>query len=108
MRADIESLKNIFNQMRNDGIDISRLNTWSFFFFDRSETNILLLKERLKNENRSIQIDQLNDGYWRLLITKERAYSVDQLHTQNLEYNKLVELLGVELYDGWNIEPSSH
>ena len=49
----------------------------------------------------------MNDGYWRLSLTRKTIYTLEQLHLQNTKFNKLSIEKGIEIYDGWDIEPTT-
>ena len=106
MKANLKNLKGVFNQMKRDGVDIYTALRWNFFFFDLSIDKIENLYKWFEtNENHMLEIYQIEDDkYWCLKTSIFRVYSAEELHKQNKDFNKLVVQLGIELYDGWDVD----
>jgi hypothetical protein len=105
MNSNLENLKSIFNQMEKDGFDILKPLKWGFFFFDDEKEKLLNVFEELKDYNYTNEsLEQIEDGKWRLYVTKIEILEMDKLYRRNVAFNELAEYCEIDLYDGWDVE----
>lgn len=105
MQVDLGRLERIFEKMLADGFNISDPLKWGFFFFDNDSNKLRRVFEELKDKN-YIQEDlnEMDDGKWRLYVSKVDILTPEKLHKRNIAFNELAEYCDVELYDGWDVE----
>jgi hypothetical protein len=52
-----------------------------------------------------IDLYQTDDAIgWMLWVSKIENHTPNSLQQRNIEFNKLVDLYGVDFYDGWDVE----
>ena len=105
MQVNIEKLKIIFKKMSKDGFNMEEPLKWGFFFFDGDINKLRKVFNELSGHNyQQEDLNQMDDGKWRLYVSKIDILSYEKLHKRNIAFNQLAEHHNIELYDGWDVE----
>ncbi len=105
METDLSQLKDLFENMRNDGFDIGNPLKWGFFFVDQDKNKLLQVFEELKDHNYKLEsLQQIEGNEWTLNVTKVDTLTPEKLHKRNIAFNELADYCSVFLYDGWDVE----
>lgn len=105
MESNLERLKSIFEQMSNEGFNIARPQKWGFYFFDKDKKKLLDVFEELRDFGYHQEVlNRMDDGEWRLFVSKIDTMTPEKLHKRNIAFNQLAEACEVSLYDGWDVE----
>ncbi|NQY07286.1 MAG: ribonuclease E inhibitor RraB [Flavobacteriaceae bacterium] len=105
MEAIKENLITIFQQMKNDGVNLNEDKQWNFFFIDSKHKNIEKMEKWFQErESFFTEVYQLEDDYWCLKASIVKLFNAESLHAENIFYNKLIKSFNVELYDGWDVD----
>jgi hypothetical protein len=105
MQSDLGRLETVFKQMAADGLDLDAPLKWGFYFFDGDRNKLLALFEELKDHGyKQEDVSEMEDGEWRLFVSKVEVLTPEKLHKRNVAFNTLAEHCEVALYDGWDVE----
>ncbi len=104
MLPNLEKIEIAFRNMSKEGFDLNSKLKWGFFFFDSSKTKLENVFNELKDSGYSEEFSKLEDGKWRLYVTKMDILTPEKLHKRNIAFNELASYCEVELYDGWDVE----
>lgn len=105
MNSDVNRLREIFHRMQSDGFDVNKPLRWGYYFIDKSKDNLISVYEELKVQNyQLIDLSELEDSEWRLVVAKTDILTPEKLHEINLTFNILADHYGVDTYDGWDVE----
>lgn len=105
MRANIDSVKDIFSKMESNGFDTNQLLRWGFFFIASNKRNLESLFKELENHNyKVLYLKKTDTNEWTLKVYKDDILNYEKLHKRNLAFNDLADYCNVELYDGWDVE----
>ena len=109
MNSSIERLEIMFEKMLQDGFDTVKPLKWGFYFFDSNRDKLYKVYEELKDKEYKLEnIIQMDDGLWRLFVSKVDTLTPEKLHKRNVAFNELAEYCSVSLYDGWDVEKLSN
>ena len=105
MQSDLNQLKVIFKKMFDDDFNISKPLKWGFFFFDNDRAKLFRIFDELKEQGYKQEgLNQMDDGEWRLYVSKIDTLTPEKLHKRNIAFNELAQYCDVMLYDGWHVE----
>ena len=101
MESNLESIKNIFSKMQEDGWNISKELKWGFFFVSHKEDRLKQIYEELKDREYLLEsIYQADDEKWVLQASKTEILAPEKLHRRNISFNELAEHYD-SIYDRW-------
>lgn len=104
MQTNLDSLKQVFEKMENDGLDTSQPLKWGYFFFNKAKDNLIeAFKEIEEREYTLENIFQNEDNDWVMEISKIEVHDPESLNNRNEAMNRLAEHFEIELYDGWDV-----
>lgn len=105
MDADIDRLTRMFEKIATGSFDITRQLKRGFFFVDSSREKLLEVFDELKDYGYSVEeLREGDDEKWVLQVSKIQALDVARLHRRNIAFNELAAYVGVETYDGWDVQ----
>ncbi|NRA40299.1 MAG: ribonuclease E inhibitor RraB [Planctomycetes bacterium] len=106
MICNIENLLTAFEGMISNGWDVESEMKWGYCFYDKNEENLKNAYEVIKDRDYALDslVQDEEDEYWKLYITKIEIHTPDSLNQRNEAMNRLADNFGIELYDGWDVE----
>ena len=104
MKASIESVRQTWDRMRVDGVDLTQPLEWGFFFVDQASEPLRRVFAELESAGYVLEeLARSDDGMWTLHVSKREVLEPERLHRRNLAFNELAEYCGADLYDGWDV-----
>lgn len=104
MNSNPEDSAEIFRQMHDAGWDTSLPLKWGFFFFHKHHNMLVDLRVALEGEGYHFEeLHKTKNSLWVLQMSKDEIHTPESLHARNLQFNRLAEERGVDLYDGWDV-----
>jgi len=101
MESNLESIKNIFSKMQENGWNISQELTWGFFFVSQEEGRLKQIYKELKDRKYLLEsIHKDDDEKWVLRASKKEILVPEKLHRRNISFNELAEHYD-SIYDRW-------
>jgi hypothetical protein len=103
MDARLDTVQEMFERMRGDGLDTAAPLQWGYFFVNESPSVLEELGVKFEEFGyRNESLHQSDDGAWVLQLSKIETHTAESLHARNEKFNALVDDWGIDLYDGWD------
>lgn len=105
MPISAESTKKLIDKMINDGIDLSVIRRWGFYFYSLYPESLNKVIEELNGFNYSVEgIDKIENGEYRLYVSKTESMALEKLIRRNTAFNELAKSIESVCYDGWDVD----
>ncbi len=108
----IEECEEVFEELKSDGIDISKPLCWIFSFADENKRALEKLADDLQKQGFKFRsIEQTTDennkltDYLMLNVSINKIYTPVSLYNQNNAFDVMADEMDLHLYYGFNCEP---
>lgn len=106
----IEQIRQLFERMEAQGVDLSKPHLYGYFFFDKERRGLERLSEEvLKDGYKLVNLEQIEESRFRLHIEKVETHTPESLFQRGLAFTKIATKYSIDVYDGWdvgNVDPS--
>lgn len=100
----LESIKNIFKRMSDNGIDTRKELLWGYFFANKTIEPLEKIAKKL-NERRykKVEIHQDENGFYWLNLAKIDVHTPESLFVLCEEFNELARSNKLDSFDGFDV-----
>lgn len=101
---EIEQIRHMFVRLEAQGVDLAKPHLYGYFFFDNERHGL----ERLSNEivgdgYRLVNLEQIDDGRFRLHVEKIETHSPESLYQRGVALSETASKYSVDIYDGFDV-----
>lgn len=90
--------------MQNAGFNLKNELKWSFFFINKTRSELEKVYDEMKEKNYRIEkLEEVDTGEWVLQVSKMDVLTPEKLHKRNIAFNDLADYCNIDLYDGWDV-----
>lgn len=100
----LESIKNTFEKMSEDGVNVEKELLWGFFFTNKTPDKLTEVGNKLKNQGYSVvDIYQDDNGLFWLNIEKVGIYTPETLYEVCNNFYDLAKEYELDSFDGYDV-----
>ena len=99
-------LKKVYDELFSKGFDLNQPMQWNFYFLSKEKTLLDKVIEELKGFEYSFIINK-KDNYYRLIASKTEVLAPEKLNNRITAFHELAEFVGIDSFDGWDVEYAS-
>ena len=104
MSAQFEGLISVFEELKEEGFDVSKPLKWCWFFEDKGQGKLQNLGKELQGLGFSMDSIVAEEDRFRLCISKTEVLTPEQLNENNNLLINMSDIHSIENYDGWDVE----